>query len=62
MLSATRQLLLDAGVAPDRIATEADPSTAIARTLHMAAPGDLVVVLAEPGEALPVIAEFLRTR
>lgn len=59
MLSATRQLLLDAGAAAERITTEADPATAITRALRMAAPGDLVVVLAEPGEALPVIAGFI---
>lgn len=59
MLSATRQLLLDAGAAAERITTEADPATAITLALRMAAPGDLVVVLAEPGEALPVIAGFI---
>jgi len=58
MLSATRQLLLDAGMATERITTEADPATAIRRAMGLAAPGDLVVVLAEPGEALPVIREY----
>jgi len=57
MLSATRQLLLDAGAAAERITTEADPATAIRRAIGLAAPGDLVVVLAESGEALPVIRE-----
>jgi cyanophycin synthetase len=59
MLSTTRQLLLDAGAAAERITTEADPATAIRRAMGLAAPGDLVVVLAEPGEALPVIVGFI---
>lgn len=62
MLSTTRQLLIDAGMAVERITTEVDPGTAITRVLGLAAPGDLVVVLAEPGDALPVITEFVRTR
>ena len=57
MLSATRQLLLDAGVAVECIITEADPGTAIRRAMDLAEPGDLVVVLAESGDALPVIRE-----
>ena len=34
---------------------EADPHSAIRTTLESARPGDLVVLLAEPAEALPVI-------
>ena len=59
MLNQTRQLLLDSGVSPERLIIEADPATAIRMALTSAAPGDPVVLLAEPAMALPVIEEFI---
>ena len=59
MLIHTRQRLLDSGISVERLTTEADPVTAIRMALSAAAPGDLVVLLAEPAMALPIIEEFI---
>jgi cyanophycin synthetase len=58
MLTASRELLTGCGVATERIRTEADPHSAIRAALDSARPGDLVVLLAEPAEALPVIDSY----
>ena len=55
MLTSARELLTGSGVAAERIRTESDPRRAIRVALESARPGDLVVLLAEPAEALPVI-------
>jgi len=59
MLIHTRQRLLDSGISLERLTAEADPVTAIRMALSAAAPGDLVVLLAEPAMALPIIEEFI---
>lgn len=58
MLGAARGLLIGCGVAAERIRTEADPRTAIRTALESARPGDFVVLLAEPAEALPLIDSY----
>lgn len=60
MLARSARLLEGCGVPPDRITTQPDPAEAIRAALRRAQPGDLVVVLAEPYQALPVIDEFRR--
>ncbi|MEX0581388.1 MAG: Mur ligase family protein, partial [Mycobacterium sp.] len=62
MLSTSRQRLLDHGGAPDRITLEPNGDTAIQMALETARAGDLVVVLADPHEALPLINDFVRSR
>ena len=60
MLARNRRLLEDRGVAADRIVTEVNRQEAVRRALELARPGDLVVVLAQDWEAIPVIREFGR--
>lgn len=59
MTGLSAQLLAAAGVAESRMTTVLDPLEAIRTTLSMGRPGDLVVLMAAPEEALPV-AESLR--
>ena len=56
MLSMTRRLLLEDGVEEDRITTERDPGPAVRTALALARPGDLVVLLTEPSDAMPHLA------
>ena len=58
MLARNRRLLEDHGVAPRRILTEVNRQNAVRLTLGLARPGDLVVLLAQDWEAIPVIREF----
>ena len=58
MLAAARGLLTGCGLAVERIHTEADPHSAIRAAPESARPGDLVVLLAEPADALPVIDSY----
>lgn len=60
MLARSARLLEGCGLNPDRIMTQADPIEALRAGLLRAQPGDLLVVLAEPYQALPVIDEFRR--
>ena len=62
MLTRSREVLLDNGFDEGRITSEADPDEAIRTALAIARPGDLVVVLAEPYEALPVLRDAIRVR
>lgn len=62
MLDHARRCLLAAGVAPEAIALEGDPALAVRRALDGAKPGDLLVLLADPWLALPVIEQFLGRR
>ena len=59
MLAATRGLLLDNGVAAEQVVTEADAAAGIRQALAQAGTGDLVVLLAEPWIAWPVVRECL---
>lgn len=61
-LAAKRNVLLDNGVACERITTEPDPRQAAGTALSSARAGDLLVVLADPEVALPVIDEFIGIR
>ena len=56
MLSRNRRLLLDEGVAPDRMTMVREPGPAVGAALAIARPGDLVVLLSEPAEAMPHLA------
>jgi cyanophycin synthetase len=58
MLARNRRLLEDSGVAAERIVTEVDRQEAVRLALGLARPGDLVVLLAQDREAIPVIKEF----
>jgi len=58
MLTAARDLFTGCGVAAERIRTEADPHSAIRAALESARPGDLVVLLAEPAQALGLIDSY----
>lgn len=62
MLSSTRQGLLDNGFRDGQITTAANPDEAVRATLAMAGPGDLVVVLAEPYDVLPVLRDVIREK
>jgi len=62
MLDHGRRCLLATGVAPEAIALEADPALAVRRALEGAQSGDLLVLLADPWLALPVIEQFLGRR
>ncbi|NBB93759.1 MAG: hypothetical protein GVY32_11400 [Gammaproteobacteria bacterium] len=53
MLAQFRARLLEAGAAPERFETHADPARAIRRGLETAAPGDLLVILGSPEVVLP---------
>jgi cyanophycin synthetase len=55
MLACFVQALQAAGVEAGRIVTERDKSAALRQTLASAAPGDLLVLLAEPWLALPIL-------
>jgi len=58
MLSTTRESLLAHGVLEQAIATVADPPEAVRMALSLARPDDLLVILAEPTSALPLIHEY----
>ena len=62
MLNASRGSLLAAGIPAASISTEADTARAVRAALDAARPGDLLVLLARPEYALPVIDEFQRDR
>lgn len=62
MLTNTRKALLENGFQEGRITTASDPDAAVRATLAMAGPGDLVVVLAEPYDVLPVLRDVIRER
>lgn len=57
MLAWACQALQGAGVPPDRVMVEVDPRSALSQVLKQAQPGDLVVLLAEPCEALPALRQ-----
>lgn len=59
MIECSRQCLLDEGVAPEAIVVERDQAESIRTIMNRAEPGDLVVLLAEPWVALPVLQELL---
>ena len=59
MLAQARAVLLAGGFPAESLITEADQQTAVRMTLTRAQPGDLVVVLAEPHDLLPVIDTML---
>lgn len=61
MVENLRRLLVDGGAPDDRVQTEVEPPAAIRLALTRARPGDLVVVLAEPWVAWPVIDAFGHT-
>jgi len=61
MLAASRDCLIRQGVAAEFITTERDQNLALRFALDSAQPGDLLVLLAEPGLALPILEE-LRTQ
>ena len=58
MLARTAGVLRGQGVPAERVTTVREPVEAIREVLGRARPGDLVVLLAEPAEALPVINEL----
>ena len=55
VLEYSRSGLIAQGVPPEVIQTEKDPEKAIHMILQSAEPGDLVVLLAEPSLALPLL-------
>ena len=57
MLAASRDCLIRQGVAAEFITTERDQNLALHFALASAQPGDLLVLLAEPGLALPILEE-----
>lgn len=57
----TRAGLEKHGVPPERISHQLDQSDAIRAAFDLARPGDLLVLLAEPAKAWPVIEERLAT-
>jgi cyanophycin synthetase len=59
MLAGATRALVNHGVPAERVHTVADPTEAIRTAVQAARAGDLLVVLAEPGEALPVIDAYL---
>ncbi len=61
MLTSFREFLIAAGTPADQVHTEADPARAIRLAMDRAKPGDLVVLLAEPADAWPVIDGFVQT-
>jgi cyanophycin synthetase len=56
MLASSSGTLQDQGVLPENIIEERDRLNAIRAAIETAQPGDLLVLLAEPWEALPVLA------
>lgn len=58
MLEFSRNSLLEAGASADHIICETDERSAVFQALEQAQPGDLVVLLAEPWFALPLVDEF----
>jgi len=58
MIACSRQCLLEEGVAPEAIIAERDQAESIRTMMKRAEPGDLVVLLAEPWVALPVLEEL----
>ena len=61
MLGRAQQALLAVGLVPDALRVQADRQVALQDALANARPGDLLVVLADPWEVLPVL-ERLRQR
>lgn len=55
MLQTGKMQWLQAGLSEEALLTHADPARALQMALELAQPGDLVLVLAEPALALPVI-------
>lgn len=56
MLARSAALLNDAGVNPGMVTAVPDPMVAMRTALSLGRPGDLVVLMAAPEEALPVVA------
>jgi len=56
MLASSSGTMQDQGVLPENIIEERDRLNAIRTAIETAQPGDLLVLLAEPWEALPVLA------
>lgn len=61
MLAGARECLLEAGASAGTVITVPDPAESIRTALSLAQPGDLLVLLAEPGSALPVVEDYRRT-
>ena len=62
MLAHGHRILADNDVPAERIWTEGDPPAAVRLAMDVARPGDLVVLLGAPSQALPVIDEFMTGR
>jgi cyanophycin synthetase len=60
MLAATSAALRQSGVGEDRIVCEAGRPEVFRKMFELAQPGDLVVILAEPWEALEALSEVRR--
>jgi len=58
MLQIGRTHLIQAGIHETALVTEADPVQALRTALGLARPEDALLILAEPGLAIPVIREF----
>ena len=58
MLAMCRQDLRAAGVSEERLIVQAQQREAVSTALALAQPGDLLVLLAEPWVALPVIEKW----
>ena len=58
MLEWGQACLLQAGFSPDDLLLEADPAQAIRKALEIAQPGDLLLILADPYLAMPVIRQM----
>ena len=58
MVARSRALLLEQGVDPDRITCEVDRGAAVRGALDRARAGDLVVLLADHGEAHRIVDEW----
>lgn len=62
MLDASQAALIEAGAKAETIVTERGYQEAIQLALRSANPGDLLVILAEPWEALPLIEEMRKEK
>ncbi len=60
MIEEGRKSLLEKGVLADAIVTEADEEKAIRYSLESSNPGDLLVMLAIPNLAIPIIKTYLK--
>ena len=58
MLALCTERLSAAGVDPARVTTLADPGEAVSAAFASARPGDLLVVLAEAADTLPVVERY----